>query len=140
MKEFTIIEQLEEKHIEQLYDMFQSMWSSEGRTKEEISALLNVSMSFGVINNTTQNLVAYARVLTDKIKYAFIFDVMAIEQYRGRGLGRLLLEAVIAHPKLKNIKIFELTCAPDKITFYEKFGFNEDYENVRPMRYIRKNR
>ena len=91
-----------------------------------------------IIENNTQHLVAYARVLTDKMKYAFIFDAMATESHRGKGLGKMLMESIIAHPNLKNIKNFELTCRPEMVAFYEKFGFNENQgNNVKPMRYQR---
>lgn len=138
MSEFLIIEQLNNKQVQQLHDLFKQMWWAKKRTLEEISTMLNTSMSFGVIESNTENLVGYARVLTDEIKYAFIFDVMAVEYYRGQGLGKMLMDAIIAHPRLKSVSNFELTCAPDMVTFYEKFGFSENYgSDVRPMRYNR---
>jgi predicted GNAT family N-acyltransferase len=138
MKKFSIIEQLNSAQIAQLFDLFQKMWWAEGRTSEEIAIVMQNSMSFGIIENDTQNLVAYARVLTDEIKYAFIFDVMAVDYHRGKGLGKMLMDAILVHPKLKNVKNFELTCAPDMAAFYEKFGFSENYgREVRPMRYSR---
>jgi predicted GNAT family N-acyltransferase len=142
MKLFTIIDQLNSAQIDQLHELFKQMWwtKTQERTKEDISIMLRNCMSFGVIESDTQNLVGYARVLTDGIKYAFIFDVMAVDYHRGKGLGKMLMDAIIAHPRLKNIKNFELTCAPDMVAFYEKFGFSENYGGeVRPMRYNRSN-
>jgi predicted GNAT family N-acyltransferase len=136
MKNFSIIHNLNTIQIAKLHTLYQKMWWSVGRTMEEISILLKNSISFGVIENDTQDLVGYARVLTDEIKYAFIFDVMTLEKYRGIGLGKMIMESIIDHPKLKNITRFELTCRPDMVPFYEKFGFSENYgDDVRPMRY-----
>ena len=42
-------------------------------------------MSFGLIEDDTQDLVRYTRVLTDEIKYAFIFDVMVVKYHRKKG-------------------------------------------------------
>ncbi len=104
---------------------------------EEVLLMLKNCISFGLVENKTQNLVGYARVLTDEIKYAYIFDVMVDEKHRGEGLGKQLLDAIIQHPKLQHIKYFELTCVPEMMAFYENFGFSGDYGEVRPMRYSR---
>lgn len=137
MNKFSIIEQLNDMQVGQLYDLFQQMWWTRGRTMDDISTMLKNSMSFGLIENDSQFLIGYARVLTDEIKYAFIFDVMTVENHRGRGLGKMLMEGIISHPKLKNVKNFELTCAPDIVAFYRKFNFSESYGDVLPMRYHR---
>lgn len=138
MSEFLIIHQLNANQIEQLHDLFKQAWWTKNRSSEEISTMLNLSMSFGVIESDTKNLVGYARVLTDEIKYAFIFDVMLLDRHRGKGLGKMVMDAIIAHPRLKNVQCFELTCAPDMVTFYEQFGFSENYgDEVRPMRFRR---
>jgi len=88
--------------------------------------------------------VGYSRVLTDEIKYAFIFDLVVDERYRNQGLATMLMKAMISHPQLKNIKHFELTCAPSMMDFYSRFGFDEEYISaefgkVKPMRFSRKN-
>lgn len=135
MDGFSIIEQLNSRQIEQLSELFKTMWWAHDRTKEEISIMLGTSISFGLIENETENLVGYARVLTDEIKYAFIFDIMTAEYLRGKGFGKLLMETIIDHPRFVAIKNFELTCAPDMMGFYERFGFSEYYGNgVRAMR------
>ena len=134
MKKYSIIHELTSKQIGQLLELLKQVWWTKDRTEAEVVTMLKNSMSFGLINDT-QDLIGYARVLTDEIKYAFIFDVMLAEHLRGNGLGKVLMEAIIAHPRLKNIKNFELTCAPDMVGFYERFGFSEDYGvKVRPMR------
>lgn len=137
MNTFTIVEQLNEIQIEQLYSLFRQMWWAHDRNMADILTMLKNSISFGLIENDTQNLVGYTRVLTDEIKYAFIFDVMIAEQHRGKGLGKMIMDAIIAHPKLRNIKNFELTCSPDMMPFYERFGFSDDYGEVKPMRFKR---
>ena len=62
---------------------------------EQITTTLDNSISFGLIENATQDLVGYARVLTDEIKYAFIFDMMLAEQPRGKKLGNMIMDAII---------------------------------------------
>ena len=137
MEDLKIVHEFTEVQINQLVDLYKKMWWSKDRTKEEVLTLLKTSVSFGLICDITQKLVGYARVLTDEIKYAFIFDVMLQEPFRKKGLGKTLMNAIITYPKFERITRFELTCVPDLVTFYEQFGFSENYGEVRAMRFRR---
>lgn len=129
-----IISDLDSKHIEQLYELYQQMWWSVGRSKEDITTLLKNCIPFAAIHNNTQNLVGFARVLTDEIRYAYIFDVMVQETFRNRGIGKLLMGSIFSHPRLNNVKYFELNCTPEMVPYYEKFGFSKDLGEVVAMR------
>lgn len=137
MNKYSIVEELNDGQKQELYDLYQQMWWSVGRTKEEISKILLNSLIFGIIEDESKKLIGFARVLTDEIKYAFIFDVMISEAYQGKGFGRILMKSILSHHKLQDIKNFELTCVPDLESFYSKFGFTLDYGKVNPMRYSR---
>ena len=134
MKNFSISERLTPLQVQQLFELSQQMWWSQKRTMEEILTMLKNSLSFGLIENNTQKLIGYARVLTDEIKYAFIFDIMINDQYRSKGLSKIIMDAIFSHPKLKSVINFDLTCAPDMVNFYKKFNFSENFENVKVMR------
>jgi len=138
MSEYSISHDLSNKQIEQLFELFKQMWWAKDRTLDEVNIMLKNSISFALIENTTPNLVGYARVITDEIKYAFIFDVMVVEFLRGKKLGKFLIQTIISDARFKNVKNFELTCAPEMMSFYEKLGFSEDYglKSI-PMRYIK---
>lgn len=137
MKKFFFTDKLTDAQIQQLHSLSQQMWWSRERTIEEVVILIKNSMSFALIENDTQKLAGYARVLTDEIRYACILDVMVVEQHRGEGLGKLIVDTIIKHPRLKKVKKFDLTCAEDLIPFYKKFGFSENYGEVKPMRFER---
>jgi GNAT superfamily N-acetyltransferase len=78
--------------------------------------------------------VAVARVLTDFIYKATIYDVIVDEELRGRGFGRALVEAILKHPDLQNVRDVELYTRPELIPFYEKWGFTADLPEARFMR------
>jgi predicted GNAT family N-acyltransferase len=42
-----------------------------------------------------------------------------------QGIGRTLLEALRAHPKLRDTKQFELYCQSDMMPYYETMGFGD---------------
>ena len=74
----------------------------------------------------TTSLVGFARVLTDTVYKAFVFDVIVRPDRRGRGLVRRLMDAIISHPQLSGVKHFELYCRPDVVELYTKWGFSTE--------------
>ncbi|HVZ93513.1 MAG TPA: GNAT family N-acetyltransferase [Phycisphaerales bacterium] len=67
-------------------------------------------------------LVGFARIVTDRATFAYLCDVYIIESYRGRGLSKFLMEAVLAHPDLQGLRRITLMTR-DAHGLYEKFGF-----------------
>lgn len=68
-------------------------------------------------------LVAAARVLTDGVYYANVFDVIVATDRRGGGLGRRLMEAVVEHPDLQRVVGLSLLCRRGLVPYYESVGF-----------------
>jgi predicted GNAT family N-acyltransferase len=56
------------------------------------------------------------------------------ENHRGTGLGALLLDAVVHHPDLANVRSLELICQPDLIPFYRHWGFTDQVGHSLLMR------
>jgi ribosomal protein S18 acetylase RimI-like enzyme len=69
-----------------------------------------------------QRLVGFARVLTDGVYRATLWDVVVHPDYQGRGVGEELVNRVLTHPVLSTVEKFWLNTR-DKSAFYEKFGF-----------------
>ncbi|MDY3828418.1 MAG: GNAT family N-acetyltransferase [Clostridium sp.] len=71
--------------------------------------------------------IAMARFLWDCGYIAYIADVIVLPEFQGKGLGRMLMENILAYidqtiPKDYDLMI-SLVAAKGKNTFYEKFGF-----------------
>jgi GNAT superfamily N-acetyltransferase len=66
--------------------------------------------------------VGFARVISDYTTFAYIGDVFVIEEYRGRGLSKWLLEVIGAHPELQGLRRWILLTR-DAHGLYEKVGF-----------------
>lgn len=45
--------------------------------------------------------IGVARVLSDHAIFAYLMDVFIHEDYRGRGLGKWLIETIHSHPDIK---------------------------------------
>jgi ribosomal protein S18 acetylase RimI-like enzyme len=80
------------------------------------------SLPFGLYKDGRQ--VGFARVVTDHATFAYLADVFVLEAERGRGLGRWLVESVLAHPALQRLRRW-LLGTRDAHGLYRKLGFGE---------------
>jgi GNAT superfamily N-acetyltransferase len=65
-----------------------------------------------------------ARAVTDRATFAWIADVFVLRQYRGRGLGRFVVEALLKHPDLVGLRRQMLATA-DAHELYRRYGFED---------------
>jgi GNAT superfamily N-acetyltransferase len=94
-------------------------WWTPGISKETVERSLHASLCFGVYHGDRQ--IGFARVISDFATYAYICDDFILEDYQGRGLGRWLMESILAHPDLQGLRRWTLIAEDPRI--YSKFGF-----------------
>jgi GNAT superfamily N-acetyltransferase len=92
----------------------------EGIPREIVERALRQSLCFGLFDATAQ--IGLARVVTDYAVFAYLCDVYVLESHRGRGLGKWLIECVMAHPQLQGLRRFNLATR-DAHSLYAQFGF-----------------
>ena len=80
------------------------------------------SLCFGLYEKQGGRQVGLARVVTDHATFAYVCDVYVLEDHRGRGLGKLLMRTVTAHPALKGARRAMLGTR-DAHGLYRQFGF-----------------
>jgi GNAT superfamily N-acetyltransferase len=78
------------------------------------------SLCFGVYLAGQQ--VAFARVISDRAVFAYLADVFVVQEFRGRGISKALVRAVLDHPDLQNLRLFLLS-TQDGHGLYAQFGF-----------------
>lgn len=116
----------------------ESYWSR-GIPIEVLQKAIEGSICFGAFCGKDQ--VGFARVITDRATFAYLCDVYVLEQHRGEGLARELMESIMQHPELQGLRRFTLVTR-DAHGLYEKFGFKplskpEGYmEILRPDVYL----
>ena len=96
-----------------------SFWA-EGIPKETVAKAIANSLCFGLFDGAEQ--IGLARVVTDRASFAYLCDVYVLEAYRGRGLGKWLIETVMAHPDLQGLRRFQLVTR-DAHGLYSRHGF-----------------
>lgn len=95
---------------------------SEGIPKESVERAVHNSLCFGVYETETHKQIGLARLVSDLTTYAYICDVYILEQYRGQGLGKWLMECVKGYPDLQGLRRWSLLTR-DAHELYRQFGF-----------------
>lgn len=72
--------------------------------------------------NATGRQVGFARVITDYATFAYLADVFIIDNFRGKGLSKRLMETIINHPELQGLRRWMLA-TKDAHGLYAQFGF-----------------
>jgi GNAT superfamily N-acetyltransferase len=94
---------------------------AEGIPLEVVQRSIRGSLCFGVYEGERQ--IGLARVITDRATFAYLADVYILEHFRGRGLGKWLMECIKTHPELQNLRRW-LLATRDAHGLYRQFGFH----------------
>ena len=112
--------------------LYHSYWSP-GIPRAVVAEAVANSLNFGLYQqqDESRRQVGFARVITDYASFAYLADVFVLPTHRGQGLGVWLIETIIAHPRLQQLRSFALATR-DAHELYRKFGF----ETVDSARYM----
>ncbi len=98
-----------------------SYWAR-GIPRDVVARAMEHSLCFGAFDGDPQ--VGFARVVTDRATFAYLCDVFVLESHQGRGVGKRLMAAVMAHPDLQGLRRLSLFTR-DAHGLYRQFGFRE---------------
>jgi GNAT superfamily N-acetyltransferase len=110
-----------------------SYWAK-GRPLELVRRSLADSLCFGIYEQGRQ--VGFARVVTDRATFAWLCDVFVLEEYRGRGLAKWLIESVMKHPAVRGLRRV-LLATRDAHSLYQRYGFTPLADPTRFMEVFR---
>jgi predicted GNAT family N-acyltransferase len=131
----TRLTHFDDKHLSQLHQLYQGEWWCRGRSLADITrAIAGTDYIFAFTDESSDQLVAFTRVLSDGVYKAFLFDVIVHPNYRGNGFGRLLMDAILADPDLSRVQHIELYCLPEMTDYYRQFGFTTELGQICLMR------
>ena len=89
--------------------------------REVVERSIEHALCFGIYERSGAQ-VGFARVISDFATIAYIGDVFVLESHRGRGLGKWLMQCIMQHPALQNLRRWILTTR-DAHGLYSQFGF-----------------
>jgi len=98
-----------------------SYWSPGIKQHEIIKGAKNSAVVVGVFNNSNEQ-IGYARVISDKTRFAYILDVYVDEEYRKKGICQSIIDFILTHPDLNDVYQWVLI-TKDAQGVYSKKGF-----------------
>jgi N-acetylglutamate synthase-like GNAT family acetyltransferase len=119
---------------EQFFKLFETTgWNSKYElSKDELYiALKNSWFSISVFEKT--NLIGFGRIICDGVVHALILDVIVDPEMQNIGIGKQIMDKLVAKCKKHNIRDIQLFSAKAKTGFYEKLGFEKRPDNQSGM-------
>ena len=98
----------------------ESYWAR-GIPVATITRAIANSLNFGLYAPDGRQ-AGFARVVTDRATFAWLCDVFVLPEFRGVGLSKWLVQQVLAHPDLQNLRR-HLLATLDAHTLYQRFGY-----------------
>lgn len=80
------------------------------------------SFCFGIYYEKNQ--IGFARLVTDYATFAYLADVFVLEEFRGKGLSKWLMDVMINYPELQGLRGWMLKTM-DAHGLYKQFGFDK---------------
>ncbi len=109
-------------NVEAIHDYLcnKSYWAK-GRSLEAVNKSIENSICFGLYDSKG-NTLGFARVVTDKVVYAYMMDLFIFDEFQGKGLGTKLVKHILEQKDLQVRLWFLATKSAHSL--YKKFGFS----------------
>lgn len=120
------VTELSARNAEDVLELYRDHPGWENRSYRDVRrALKNTDLTVGLWDDN--RLVGSARVMTDFVYYAKVYDVIVAADRRGEGLGRRLMKEVANHEQLSAMsdRHLELICREGLVPFYRDCGFEQ---------------
>lgn len=136
--EFNFIFQLNEAHKNDLMQLYKNEFWSHQRLRADVDKMLDNTHLIVGIESQNGKLIGFCRLLTDFVYRAILFDVIIHPDYRGQGLGKILIDTVVEHPNLQQVEHIDLCCLPEMMDFYKQWDFTTELGEFRLMRRVKR--
>jgi len=117
---FVLYDERDKADAERIHRMLADTHWAKGRTLQTVRDTIERCICFSLYDGAS--LIGFARVLSDNATYAIILDVVIQEPYRGKGLGRWMMDSITTHPRLAALKQVLWTSTAER--FYGECGFH----------------
>jgi len=126
MNELTV--KYNELTAEEFIILWESVWGQAPSLEQTALAMEHTLFRVSVFDG--EKIIAMGRMIGDMGLNYYIKDVVVRPEYQGKGIGKMLIHELLKFVNDNGISgtgIFVELCAmPDKIPFYEKFGFDSN--------------
>jgi GNAT superfamily N-acetyltransferase len=119
--EFIISTDRERLSLDVIHGFLTNCYWAKGVPREIVARSIEHALCFGIYDGSGAQ-VGFARVISDFSTIAYLGDVFVVESHRGRGLGKWLMQCIVQHPALQNLRRWILTTR-DAHALYSQVGF-----------------
>jgi GNAT superfamily N-acetyltransferase len=120
-------------NLEVVHGFLTNCYWAKGIPRDVVARSIEHSLCFGIYDESppfdgaqgehgAPTQVGFARVVSDFATVAYLGDVFVLETHRGRGLSKWLMQCIIQHPALQNLRRWILLTR-DAHRLYSHFGF-----------------
>ena len=120
--EFVISTDRSRLDLDMIHGFLIDCYWAKGVPKDLVARSIEHALCFGIYRGGQQ--AGFARVISDYATFAYIADVFVLEEYRGHGLGKWLMQCIKEHPWLQGLRRWSLVTR-DAHGLYEQYGFRE---------------
>jgi GNAT superfamily N-acetyltransferase len=118
--EYTITTDKSRIDINAVHHFLTNAYLAAGIPKETVERSISGALCFSILHGDKQ--VGFARIITDEATFAYLADVFVLEEFRGKGLSKWLMQTIINYPTLQGLRRFMLATR-DAHSLYAQYGF-----------------
>ncbi len=126
---YSLDKSLLQFHVVHGYLSGESYWAK-GISEERLRCAIDASLCGAAYVDGSQ--IAFMRIITDYVSFAYLADVFVLPAFQGRGIGKALVAFTMAAPGLSSIRRF-LLATRDAHGLYQKLGFTPLADPARYM-------
>jgi GNAT superfamily N-acetyltransferase len=119
--EFLISTSRAHLSLDVVHGFLTNCYWAKGIPREVVARSIEHALCFGIYDGGGAQ-VGFARVISDFATIAYVGDVFVLESHRGRGLGKWLMQCIMQHPALQNLRRWILTTR-NAHGLYSQVGF-----------------
>jgi GNAT superfamily N-acetyltransferase len=120
--------------LDRVHEWLRTSYWSPGVLRDVLERAFANSIFIGAYDDAGLQ-VGVARAVTDFATFGWLCDVFVDEQWRGKGIGKAMVRALLDDDRLQTLRRWMLG-TQDAHTVYEAVGF-EDVESGRYMKLVR---
>jgi GNAT superfamily N-acetyltransferase len=106
--------------LDVVYGFLSTSYWAQGRSRDAVERSIANSMCFGAHASGRQ--IAFGRVVTDRVVFGYLADVFVVPAFRGHGVGKALVRAMLDHPDVAGLRMVLLRTR-DAHGLYAPLGF-----------------
>lgn len=129
---------LDDLDLDKLNSLFSKVSFPQREKQKLLRALQNTQALTWVEETASKRLIGFARATGDQVFHAIIWDVVVDPAYQGLGLGKVLMERLMADLVEMGISNIALYAESTVVGFYQPLGFIADPDGIRAMAYSRR--